>query len=563
MNPISLFRYGKAVYLIAGLLVYGLFASNAVSAETGKQLLQQRMSQLTERGSLELEGEVISSKSFLPEFYRQRDYQLAWPAHMGNARALSARILSSHEEGLVPADYHAAEIQKLLAESSGKPFPAARQVDLDIMLSEALARYGYHLRFGKVSPEKLDADWNMQRSFKGQDPVVELQSVIDSADFNAQLDARITQLPVYKQFQQALASYEAIRAAGGWPVIPEGQTIKPGMQDARAPLLRQRLQITGDLPAAAAANSSSEYDATLEEAIKHFQLRHGLDADGVVGKGTLAAMNVPVDARINQIRVNLDRARWVSQDIPETFVIVDIAGFNARLFRNGAVIWDEPAQVGKPYRKTPVFREDMTYLELNPTWTIPPTILAKDILPKMKQDPAYLQQKNMQVLTQDGKVVDPNSIDWSTVSASSFPYMVRQTPGPHNALGRVKFMFPNPHFVYLHDTPSKELFNRSSRAFSSGCIRVRDPFRLAELLLENEDGWDRQQIDAAVDSLKQQRVSLSEPVPVLLLYRTVNVDADGTVYFKEDIYERDAKVLAGLDGGFRFDAPSDSPAWLK
>jgi len=181
--------------------------------------------------------------------------------------------------------------------------------------------------------------------------------------------------------RKSLARYRKIGAAGGWPVIPAGQTIKPGMQDARVPLLRKRLQITGDLSAAAAANSSSEYDATLEEAVTHFQLRHGLDTDGVVGKGTLAAMNVPVDARINQIRVNLDRARWVSQDIPETYVIVDIAGFNARLFRNGEVIWDEPAQVGKPYRKTPVFRENMTYLELNPTWTIPPTILAKDILP--------------------------------------------------------------------------------------------------------------------------------------------------------------------------------------
>ena len=563
MTLISLSRYRGTVYLIAGLLVYSLFASNAVSAETGKQLLQQRMSQLAERGRLELEGEVISSKSFLPEFYRQRDYQLAWSAHMDNARALSERILTSHEEGLVPADYHAAEIRKLLAESSGKQFPEARQVDLDIMLSEALARYAYHLRFGKVNPENLDADWNIQRSFKGQDPVVELQSVIDSADLAAQLDASTTQLPVYKQFQQALASYEVIRIAGGWPAIPEGQTIKPGMQDARAPLLRQRLQITGDLPAAATANSSFEYDATLEEAVKHFQLRHGLDADGVAGKGTLAAMNVPVDARINQIRVNLDRARWVSQDIPETFVIVDIAGFNARLFRNGEVIWDEPAQVGKPYRKTPVFREDMTYLELNPTWTIPPTILKKDILPKMKKDPGYLQKKNMQVLTQDGKVVDPGTIDWSSVSAKGFPYIIRQTPGPHNALGRVKFMFPNPHFVYLHDTPSKQLFNRSSRALSSGCIRVRNPFELAGLLLQDQDGWDRAQIDAAVDSLKQQRVSLSEPVPVLLLYWTVNVDADGTVYFKEDIYQRDARVLAGLDGGFSFDAPVDAPAWLK
>ncbi len=562
MNSISLSRYGVAVYLITGLLVYSLFTSGTVNAAAGNQPLQSRMSQLAERGSLELEGEVINSTQFLPEFYRQRDYRLAWNAHMDNARALSDRILSSHEEGLVPADYHAAAIQRLLAESSGKRLSEARQVDLDIMLSEALARYAYHLRFGKVNPQRLDADWNMQRSFKGQDPVVELQAVIDSADLEAQLNASTTQLPVYKQFKQALASYEAIRAAGGWPVIPEGQTIKPGMQDARVPLLRERLQITGDL-STAVANGSSEYDAMLEEAVKHFQLRHGLDADGVVGKGTLAAMNIPVAARINQIRVNLDRARWVSQDVPETFVIVDIAGFNARLFRNGEVVWDEPAQVGKPYRKTPVFREDMTYLELNPTWTIPPTILAKDILPKMKKDSSYLQKKNMQVLTQDGKVVDPGTIDWSSVSAKGFPYIIRQTPGPHNALGRVKFIFPNPHFVYLHDTPSKELFNRSSRAFSSGCIRVRNPFRLAELLLQDQDGWDRSKIDSAIDSLKQQRVSLTEPVPVLLLYWTVNVDADGTVYFKEDIYERDAKVLAGLDGGFKFDAPADSPAWLK
>ena len=561
MSSISLSRYRGGVYLIAALLVYSLFASSALSAEKGKQLLQQRMNQLAERGSLNLEGEVISSKSFLPEFYRQRDYQLAWTAHMDNARVLAARILSSHEEGLVPADYHAAEIKKLLALSSGKQFPEARQVDLDILLTEALARYAYHLRFGKVDPGKLDADWNMPRSFNGQDPVVELQSVIDSADFNAQLDMRITQLPVYKQFRQALAKYAVIAAAGGWPSTPAGETLKPGMQDARVPLLRKRLQASGDLTAT--VNDSSEYDAMLESAVKQFQSRHGLEADGVVGKGTLAAMNVPVDARINQIRVNLDRARWVSQDIPETYVIVDIAGFNARLFRNGELVWDEPAQVGKPYRKTPVFREDMTYLELNPTWTIPPTILAKDILPKMKQDPAYLQQKNMQVLTQDGKVVDPGTIDWSSVSAKGFPYIIRQTPGPHNALGRVKFMFPNSHFVYLHDTPSKQLFNRSSRALSSGCIRVRNPFELAELLLQDQDGWDRTQIDAAVDSLKQQRVSLSEPVPVLLLYWTVNVDADGTVYFKEDIYQRDARVLAGLDGRFSFDAPADAPAWLK
>ena len=445
MNPISLSRYGIAVYLIAGLLVYSLLAAGTARAETAEPLLQSRMNQLAEHGTLELEGEVVNSRQFLPEFYRQRDYRPAWSARMDNARALSARILSSHEEGLVPADYHAEVIQRLLQEASGKGLSEQRQADLDILLSEALARYAYHLRFGKVNPGRLDKDWNMDRSFRGQDPVSELQSVVDAADFNAQLDARITQLPVYTRFQQALVRYEAIRAAGGWASIPAGETIKPGMQDSRVPLLRKRLQASGDLPAS--ANDSSEYDASLEAAVTHFQTRHGLDADGVVGKGTLAAMNVPVEDRIDQIRVNLDRARWVSQDVPETFVIVDIAGFNARLFHNGEVVWDEPAQVGKPYRRTPVFREDMTYLELNPTWTIPPTILAKDILPKMQQDPSYLQQKNMQVLTRDGEVVDPDSIDWSTVSAKGFPYMIRQTPGPHNALGGVKFMFPNKHFV--------------------------------------------------------------------------------------------------------------------
>ena len=563
MNSSLPFWQGRVVYLIAALLAFYLSACTADDDGTSVQLVQSRMTQLSDDGGLELQDAVISSRHFLPEFYKQRDYQLAWTSRMDNARALSSRLLASDQEGLVPADYHAAAIQHLLAESTDTRLSDSQQVDLDILLSEALARYAYHLRFGKVNPERLDADWNLQRSFMGQDPLVEIQGVIDSKAFDAQLDARIPQLQVYPRLRAALAKYVAINAAGGWPTTPAGPTLKPGMRDERLPLVRQRLLATGDLAVTATLDDPLDFDAAVRDAVVHFQSRHGLDTDGFIGKGTLAAMNVPVAARINQIRVNLERARWVSQGLPETFIIVDIAGFNARLFRDGEVVWNEPAQVGKPYRSTPVFREDMTYLELNPTWTIPPTILTKDILPKVKQDPAYLQKKNIQVLTRDGKVVDPKSINWSSISASGFPYILRQTPGPHNALGRVKFMFPNPHFVYLHDTPHQELFSRSSRAFSSGCIRINNPYRLAELLLQDEDKWSREKVEAAIDTVRQQRVSLPEPVPVLLLYWTVNIGADGTVYFKDDIYQRDMKVLAGLDGEFEFDAPADAPVWLQ
>jgi L,D-transpeptidase YcbB len=562
MNSHSPSRHVGAVYLMAGLLLFCFLPAGAASGEAGAQLLQSRMVRLHEQGSLEL-PEVVVSGQFLPEFYKQRDYRLAWASNVENARPLSNRILASNQDGLVPADYYADEIQRMLAEASTGSLSESQWVDLDIMLSAALARYAYHFRFGKVNPESLDANWNIQRSFKGQDPLVEIQKLIDSAAFDAHLEALVSQLPIYHQLRDALAKYAAIRAAGGWPAIPAGPTLKLAMQDERVPLIRQRLRVTEDLAVDTVVNEPLVYDTALQDAVEHFQLRHGLDTDGVIGKGTLAAMNVPVGARIDQIRVNLERARWVSQDIPKTFVIVDIAGFTARLYRDGEVIWDEPAQVGKPYRSTPVFREDMTYLELNPTWTIPPTILAKDILPKIKKDISYLQKMNMLVLTRKGEVVDPNSIDWSSISARGFPYIIRQTPGPHNALGRVKFMFPNRHFVYLHDTPSKSLFSRSSRALSSGCIRVKNPFRLAELLLQDEDKWSREKIDAAIDSLKQQRIQLPESVPVLLLYWTVNIGDNGTVYFKNDIYQRDAKVLAGLDGEYRFDAPADAPGWLK
>ena len=314
--------------------------------------------------------------------------------------------------------------------------------------------------------------------------------------------------------------------------------------------LRDRLVMTGDLKEAASAGAEV-FDETLEQAVKGFQERHGLEVDGAVGPGTLAAMNVPVEDKIDQIRVNLERGRWVLPGLEERFIIVNIAGFRTYVVKDDEEIWTTRSIVGTPFRKTPVFREDMNHLVFNPTWTVPRGILGRSILPKAQEDPSFLTEKNFTVVDSDGKQVDLKSVKWSKYSAKDFPYQVVQAPGPNNALGQVKFMFPNKYAVYLHDTPEKPLFERSERAFSSGCIRIDNPLDLAELLLRNQNGWDRKRIEEVIASGEIMTVNLDNPMPVLLLYWTVDKSPeDGAIVFMKDIYERDAKILEALDAEY-------------
>ena len=282
-----------------------------------------------------------------------------------------------------------------------------------------------------------------------------------------------------------------------------------------------------------------------------FQQRHGLGADGVAGRETFAAMNVTAHARIDQIKANLERSRWVFTDLTGDFIVVNIAGYRAYLVRNTEIVWETNVMVGKTYRKTPVFKASMKYLVLNPTWTVPPGILRKDILPKLKKDPGYLDQKGYLLLDRDGNPVNQDAIDWSSISHRNFPYIVRQPAGPDNALGQVKFIFPNGHFVFLHDTNHRDLFVHRERAFSSGCIRVENPLKLAELVLNDARRWHPAAIQAALDLKKTQTVHLPEPLPVLLLYWTTTVAADGTVGFLKDVYGRDQRIIARLAAPFR------------
>jgi murein L,D-transpeptidase YcbB/YkuD len=508
--------------------------------------IRAHVEQIRAGNDLTIAGQTISSVLVLPSLYERRDYSPVWDNPQAE-RQLIETLEHVDSDGLISKDYHLPVILKLQANNPVRD--PATVASLDILKTDALIRLGYHLLAGKVDAEGLDANWNMTTTIGDLDTILSLAGAIESARIPQLIEQLRPDHSYYAFLQQGLARYRTIRDQGGWPSVTPGPVLKLGMTDTRVPVIRKRLSVTGELTAADTVSES--YEETLTGAVKRFQQHHGLTADGVIGPATLVAMNVPVQERIDQIKVNLERARWVLHDLPEDVVITDIAGFEVSYRRGGKITWSTRAQVGKPYRKTPVFRDQIRYLEVNPTWTVPPTILQKDILPQLAKDPSYLQQKDMQVLTHDGKHVDPTTIDWRQYPQKRFPHLLRQNPGPNNALGRIKFMFPNKHLVYLHDTPSRNLFERDQRAFSSGCIRVMHPFELAELLLDDPQ-WTQSRIEEVVKSKQTTRINLAKPVTVILMYWTVNITDDGGMMFKADVYDRDAEVLAGLRKPFSF-----------
>jgi murein L,D-transpeptidase YcbB/YkuD len=509
----------------------------AQSADPERELLRDRIEQLRANPETPVGGVAIAAPGLVAQLYEHRGFAREWSPEA--SEQLARAIDAAEADGLNPEDYLRSPLAK-----------APAGIERDLLQTDALVRLLYHLLLGKVDPTRFDPNWNFTRKLHLTDPVTFVQEVIDSGEVYERIEREKPQLDLYRRLKAAYAREREIAKAGGWKAVPAGATLKPGVTGARVSALRARLAAEGDLDPAGARGGDT-YDAALEAAVRAFQERHGLDADGAVGAGTLAELDVPVAARLSQLRVNLERARWLLHDLPPEFVLVNVAGFQVYLVRNDAVAWRARAQVGKPFRATPIFRAEMTYLVLNPTWTVPPGILAADILPAQRRDHGTLARKGLEVVDMQGNVVPADSIDWSTATPRNFRYMLRQPAGPTNALGRIKFMFPNTHSVYLHDTPSKNLFDRSHRAFSSGCIRIENPLELATFVLEGQKGWDRAALDAAIAEGKTRTVVLAKRVPVLLMYWTAWVDAAGTLQFRRDLYGRDAKVAEGLAGPFR------------
>lgn len=522
-----------------------LLATGAVRAGETHERLRHRVEDLRAGAEVRIGRDRIASTRVLPSLYERNGFTPVW-TRRDALQELLAVLVDAETHGLDPDDYHRPELERLLARDS---LGAQEQVDLDLLATDALVRLVYHLVFGKVDPQRIEPKWNVAREIDREQAVDAIRGAIESPSLLLATERFAPRHRAYARLRGALIRYHMLATRGGFERVSEGPKLEPGSEGPRVEALRRRLAAEGDLAWEEAEGAA--FDASLDAAVRHAQFRYGLEPDGVVGRATLAALNVPAWERVDQIRVNLERARWVLHAVQGRLVLVDVPGFHLHFFENGED-WSTRVVVGRPYRKTPIFRSTIRYLVLNPTWTVPATIFAQDLLPQIQKDPGYLASRQLRVIDAQGREVDPRGIEWSTVTKRSFGYLLRQDPGPQNALGRIKFVFPNPYSVYMHDTPARELFARAERAASSGCIRVEDPLTLAVSLLADPQAWSREALEAAIATGVTRTVTLREPVAVILMYWTVEVDEDGTVHFRRDLYRRDGALLRALDEDFSF-----------
>lgn len=490
----------------------------------------------------------------LDEFYAARGHEPLWIADgvpTVEARRLVARLAQADRDGLKAADY---ALPGELARSAGR-MDEARAARFEALLSAAALAYADHAQAGRVQPVSLSR--NVTLDPVHPEPQEVLAALAASADPAATLEGYNPPQPGFAALREKLAEIRARGKDDTPPMVPEGATLKEGMRDARVVVLRARLGLTSEraveaeAAADAVADQASEasadelFDAQVKEAVFAFQRENGLHADGVVGPRTLLALNAVSDDGMaeSDIVANMERWRWMPRDLGAFHIFVNIPEFKARLFRDGAQVYETRVVVGKPSNQTPVFSDLMDHVIVNPYWNVPYSIASEELLPSIRSDASYLSQRNYEVLA-GGRVVDPSSVDWSNVNLNKL--RIRQRPGGGNALGQIKFMFPNRHAVYLHDTPSKSLFSRSSRAFSHGCVRVQDPFDFADALLQMDGEWTAARLKSMIGG-QEKRADLTRPVPVHLAYFTAFVDENGKLQRRPDIYGHNATLTRALE----------------
>ncbi len=537
-------------FLMGALASYGPISAAQPATVALSESLRTRVEAGQAAGRITADGHAIRAFRAVPLFYEARGFSPVWMAgeRPGPAyRELREALALAQEHGLDPANYHIEVLDQLARSLETASSRRAAAVDFELLASDAYLVLGSHLLSGRVNPVSIDPEWLANRRTSRMDTV--LTRAVEAQRIRESLLALTPRQPRYGTLLAAFDRLRELDRSGGWPTVPAGGKMETGVSGPRVTALRARLQASGDLDRETGSDTEM-FDEPLAAAVRRFQVRHGLDDDGIVGPATLAALNVPTSERVRQLSVNLERWRWLPDELGERHIEVNIAGFDVKVVEQGRTVRRHRAIVGREYRQTPVFSSTMTYLVLSPYWHVPPGIAAVDKLPQLKADPLSLVSQGYALIDQStNSTIEFGSLDWASVTGSDFNrrYRLRQDPGPLNALGAVKFMFPNPHNVYLHDTPSRELFERSSRAFSSGCIRIDSPLDLAEYLLADQSEWNRARIDAVATAGSERTVWLSQGVPVHVLYWTAWADADGVIHFRDDLYGRDRTVWDAIN----------------
>ena len=500
-----------------------------------------------------LSSSLGAHQALLDRFYGSRSYAPAWTEDgRPNRQADEAVTLLEHADdaGLSSTDYDAKAVARTLGDLRGRAATAsARELAVfDVNLTLALIRYTSHLAHGRIGPRSVYPD--LEESARRVDVVALIQRGLDSGRLTAEIESAAPQLPLYAGLTKSLAEYRLLAAGAPLPLVPVPKgKVAPGSAFVGLPQLKQRLVAFGDLdPSALKRRDGNRYDGAVVDAVKRFQYRHGIAEDGVLGQTTVAELNRSPAERVRQIELAIERVRWLPPLPPGRFLVINIPEFKLLGFDSAEAadrpLLEMPVIVGRAGKTpTPVFADEVEYLDFSPYWNVPRSIAVNEVLPKLRADPGYLAREGMEIVG-NGVRTDLNAATLSDLERGAA--RVRQRPGTRNALGGVKFMFPNRHDVYLHSTPARQLFSRTRRDFSHGCIRVADPVALSQFVLFDRPEWDGDRARAAMSLPQPRRVNLKQPIPILIFYTTAVVDAKGRTRFLPDVYDYDAKLAQAL-----------------
>ncbi len=470
-----------------------------------------------------------AAQQLLVDFYAQRDGRRAW-RDQAQLQQLREQIEQLLDDGLQPSEYPLADT--LDQSQTAQPGCA------DLLISHSYLQALLHLRRGRLLQRQLEPLWRAPELTTADRRLATLSIALLHLNDPARAfaDAR----PGTAQYQRLRAAFAQRRQQplASWEALPGGRLLKPGGEDVRVPALRARLNAEGYLPVAA-DDLRTLFDPATVAALQRFQLDHGLKDDGILGAASLAELNQDPQRRRDQLRANLERLRWLADDMANAEVLINVAAAELTVMRQGQVLWRTRTQVGRAERQTPLLASRISRLTLNPTWTVPPTILREDKLPAIREDLGYLERNQLSVLDRDGKYLDPQTLDWDNPGT----IMLRQAAGIRNPLGRAAVRFANPFSVYLHDTPSQQLFDKAPRAFSSGCVRVETVDTLLAWLLMADEV---ETVQTRIASGKTQEYRLQHPAPLLLAYWTVEVRANGALRYAPDIYDLDTRLIDAL-----------------